>query len=114
MKHNRRHWLGAMGSGVIAGAIPQNADAQTSSSMSKPLDLSQFQPKSALHAKETKVPKPRYPVIDVHTHLSFSRKREVRVHVDHRIPWLRHLGLFRVERTLWLKLREVERFTHRG
>src|ERR1041385_6587817 len=76
MKHNRRHWLGAMGSGVIAGAIPQNADAQTSSSMSKPLDLSQFQPKSALHAKETKVPKPRYPVIDVHTHLSFSRKSQ--------------------------------------
>lgn len=76
MKQNRRHWLNTVGTGMIAGALPQVADAQTSPSMSKSLDLSQFQPKSALHVKETRVARPRYPVIDVHTHLSFSRKSQ--------------------------------------
>jgi predicted TIM-barrel fold metal-dependent hydrolase len=40
----------------------------------KPLDLSAFQPVSKLVAKETKLEKLRFPVIDVHTHLSFSKK----------------------------------------
>src|SRR5262249_16414969 len=44
--------------------------------MSQPLDLSQFQPKSELQVKETKVARPRYPVIDFHTHLSFAGKSE--------------------------------------
>jgi len=35
------------------------------------LDLSEFQPKSMLHVSETKVPRARYPVVDVHTHLCF-------------------------------------------
>jgi hypothetical protein len=39
------------------------------------LDLSDFQPKSMLHVPETKVPRARFPVIDVHTHLSFARDR---------------------------------------
>ncbi len=38
------------------------------------LDLSEFQPKSMLHVRETKVPRSRYPVIDVHTHLSVRAK----------------------------------------
>jgi hypothetical protein len=38
------------------------------------LDLAEFRPKSMLHVPETKVPKSRYPVIDVHTHLSIRAK----------------------------------------
>ena len=38
------------------------------------LDLADFRPKSMLHAPETKVPKSRYPVIDIHTHLSIRAK----------------------------------------
>jgi len=76
LKQNRRDWIGVIGTGVVGGVLPQAAVAQTTSSMSKSLDLSQFQPKSALHVKETKVATPRFPVIDVHTHLSFSRKSQ--------------------------------------
>ncbi|HEV3201151.1 MAG TPA: amidohydrolase family protein [Bryobacteraceae bacterium] len=72
MKSNRRRWL-QMSTGAIA--LSRVADAQTSP-MSKPLDLSQYQPKSALDAKETRVPRPRYPVIDVHSHLSFARRSQ--------------------------------------
>jgi predicted TIM-barrel fold metal-dependent hydrolase len=42
----------------------------------KALDLSEYQPKSMLHVRETKVDRARYPVIDVHTHLSFAAKSE--------------------------------------
>jgi predicted TIM-barrel fold metal-dependent hydrolase len=42
----------------------------------KPLDLSQYEPRSMLHVKETQVERARYPVIDIHTHLSFSAKVE--------------------------------------
>lgn len=38
----------------------------------KPLDLKDFEPKSMLHVKETSVPRARFPVIDIHTHLSFT------------------------------------------
>jgi predicted TIM-barrel fold metal-dependent hydrolase len=37
-----------------------------------PLDLSEFQPKSMLHVPETKVLRAKFPVIDVHAHLSFQ------------------------------------------
>ncbi len=42
----------------------------------KPLELSEYEPRSMLHVKETHVPRARYPVIDIHTHLSFSSKVE--------------------------------------
>ncbi len=38
------------------------------------MDLSDYQPRSMLHVPETHVPRSRFPVIDVHTHLSFSAK----------------------------------------
>jgi predicted TIM-barrel fold metal-dependent hydrolase len=40
------------------------------------LPLTQYEPKSMLHVPETRVPTPRFPVIDVHTHLSFSSSLE--------------------------------------
>src|SRR5436309_8899074 len=36
----------------------------------KPLQLADFEPRSMLHVPETKVERSRYPLIDVHTHLS--------------------------------------------
>jgi predicted TIM-barrel fold metal-dependent hydrolase len=38
----------------------------------KPLDLSEFEPQSMLEVKQTPVERSRYPVIDLHTHISFS------------------------------------------
>ena len=45
-------------------------------SAGKPLQLANFQPRSMLHVPETKVPRPRYPVIDIHTHLSVTAKTD--------------------------------------
>jgi predicted TIM-barrel fold metal-dependent hydrolase len=50
-------------------------DAQDEKEPKKvPLDISQFEPRSMLHVKETQVSRPRYPVIDIHCHLTFSAK----------------------------------------
>jgi predicted TIM-barrel fold metal-dependent hydrolase len=40
------------------------------------LPLTEFQPKSMLQVSETKVPRSRFPVIDIHTHLCWSAKSE--------------------------------------
>ena len=45
-------------------AAPQNAPQNA------PLPVSEFEPKSMLHAAETRVPRSRYPVIDFHTHIT--------------------------------------------
>ena len=48
------------------------AQAQEKSSAVKGLPLEQYEPKSMLHAKETHVPRSRYPVIDFHTHITWT------------------------------------------
>jgi predicted TIM-barrel fold metal-dependent hydrolase len=40
----------------------------------KPMDLGDYQPKSMLQVPETRVERARYPVIDIHTHLSWAVK----------------------------------------
>ena len=40
----------------------------------EPLLLRNFEPRSMLHVRETKVLRSRYPVIDIHTHLSSVAK----------------------------------------
>jgi len=45
-------------------------------SAGKPLQLADFQPRSMLHVPETKVPRSRFPVIDIHTHLSVTAKTD--------------------------------------
>src|SRR5271165_3450428 len=47
----------------------------------KPLDLSEFEPQSMLEVKRTPVERSRYPVIDVHAHMSFSAKVVNGVHL---------------------------------
>jgi predicted TIM-barrel fold metal-dependent hydrolase len=66
--------VGALGAGV-AGEAGASQDAAALGAGGT-LALSDFQPRSMLHVIETRVPTPRFPVIDVHTHLSFSKRAE--------------------------------------
>jgi predicted TIM-barrel fold metal-dependent hydrolase len=73
MDVSRRQWLGGLGAGVLAGAsmplgAPRAAEAAESSASGIP--LKDFEPRSMLHVPETRVPRSRFPVIDMHTHLS--------------------------------------------
>ena len=69
---NRRKCLAGIGAGITAGILP-GAEAQNTAAR-KPLDISQYEPQSMLHVKETHVERAKYPVIDIHTHISFSKK----------------------------------------
>jgi predicted TIM-barrel fold metal-dependent hydrolase len=77
-KLNRRRWLESLGTAAVASALPSPAfSAQLKSpegAGKMKLDLSDFRPKSMLHVPGTKVEKSRYPVIDIHTHLSIRAK----------------------------------------
>jgi predicted TIM-barrel fold metal-dependent hydrolase len=78
MTMNRRQWLTTASAGSLGGmALRGNEAAHDELKPDpKPLDLSQYEPRSMLHVKETAVERARYPVIDIHTHLSFSKKVE--------------------------------------
>src|SRR4029078_8222517 len=49
------------------------------------LALTDFQPKSMLHVPVTQVPRAKFPVIDVHTHLSFAAKHHGGVAMGERV-----------------------------
>jgi predicted TIM-barrel fold metal-dependent hydrolase len=75
----RRRWLESMGMVFAAGRLPTTSIMSPPvelESAGKPLQLADFQPRSMLHVPETKVPRPRYPVIDIHTHLSVTAKAD--------------------------------------
>ena len=55
---------------------PTYEQSAASSASSAPLALVDFQPRSMLHVPETTVARARFPVIDVHTHLTFSAKAQ--------------------------------------
>ena len=78
---NRRQWL--YGAGLVVGASrlnPPTAEAQAETPPApKPLDLSQYEPKSMLHVHESHVERAKFPLIDIHTHLSVSTKSEAGV-----------------------------------
>jgi predicted TIM-barrel fold metal-dependent hydrolase len=78
MSMNRRQWLTTASVGSLGGMALQGSEAAQHEPKPepKPLDLSQYEPRSMLHLKETTVERARYPVIDIHTHLSFSKKVE--------------------------------------
>ena len=70
----RRTLLGAAGAALTAAC---SGDAQADTPPVRTgggLDLRDYQPRSMLHVPETKVPRAKFPVIDIHTHLSFNRK----------------------------------------
>ena len=69
----RRQLLQSAGALLAASRISTEATAGPSAKeedAAKPLLLKDFEPRSMLHVPETKVPRSRYPVVDVHTHLS--------------------------------------------
>jgi predicted TIM-barrel fold metal-dependent hydrolase len=75
----RRRWLESIGMVFVAGRLPTPSITSPPvelDSAGKPLPLADFQPRSMLHVPETKVPRPRYPVIDIHTHLSVTAKTD--------------------------------------
>jgi Predicted metal-dependent hydrolase of the TIM-barrel fold len=82
---NRREWLGALSMALGAIARPRGVSAlatteldseEQSSSGAPPLALVDYEPKSMLHVRETRVERARFPVVDVHTHLTVSAKSE--------------------------------------
>src|SRR5258707_3203588 len=73
----RRRWLESMGMFFFAGRLPRTpmrSSAAAPEGARKSLQLADFQPRSMLHVPETKVLRSRHPVIDIHTHLSFTAK----------------------------------------
>ena len=78
---SRREWIGGMAAALAAGTvIPRDADGsglpvqRPEASTPQPLDIAQFQPRSMLRVPETSVPRAKYPVIDIHTHLTFQER----------------------------------------
>jgi len=90
---NRRQWIGSAGAVIAASAFkyPGPAGSQVKSpegAGKMKLELSEFQPKSMLHVPETKVPRARFPVIDIHTHLSFRAKSVNGVGLGEKVEFL--------------------------
>jgi predicted TIM-barrel fold metal-dependent hydrolase len=62
--------LGALGAGLPT--VAAGAEGPSCPTAGEPLLLRDFRPRSMLHVRESRVEKPRFPVIDVHTHLTFA------------------------------------------
>jgi predicted TIM-barrel fold metal-dependent hydrolase len=79
---DRRQWLSralAAGAALVGGTGAVHARrrdplAPAPAAPEPPLALKDFQPRSMLHVPETKVPRARFPLIDVHTHLGWRAK----------------------------------------
>jgi len=75
---NRRELLYATGMGMIGGTVAQAAGVHTYAGDNRPhpLSLADYEPRSMLQVKETHVARARFPVIDIHTHISVSAHSE--------------------------------------
>ena len=90
----RRQWL--IGSAVstalsrfaraVASTEPHQSGYARPTSK-QPLDLSDFQPRSMLHVPETHVPRAKFPVIDIHTHLGWSKKWEQGIPISEEVEF---------------------------
>jgi len=92
---NRRQWLSRVGAAGVAtvavtGASAQGQEPSKPAQAVKPerLALEDFQPKSMLHVPETNVTRSRFPVIDVHTHLTMGARHKNGVTVEEEIRLL--------------------------
>lgn len=82
-KLNRREALTFGGVGLLASTIRAPRGLQTEQANAhRPLDLSDYEPKSMLHVKETRVERAKFPVIDIHTHISVSMRAVNGVELD--------------------------------
>ena len=85
---DREHGCGDRG-WRIDGSAPAGWQVKSPEGAGKMrLDLSEFQPKSMLHVPETKVSRARFPVIDIHTHLSFRSKSVNGVGIGEKVEFL--------------------------
>lgn len=76
-KIGRRNLFQSVSAFLLASKMPASARTlppHSSVDAAKPLQLADFQPRSMLHVPETRVLRSRYPVIDIHTHLSLTAK----------------------------------------
>lgn len=69
-------------------ATPQTRPAVPANPPEKALALKDFQPHSMLHTAETRIDRARFPVIDIHTHLSWSAKSRNGVFLSEQMEYL--------------------------
>ena len=72
---NRREWLAVTSGALVMPATVPRRDGladQAAGAAGAALPLEQFQPVSMLQVRVSRVERPRFPVIDIHTHLSWS------------------------------------------
>lgn len=87
---NRRQWVRMLGLAFGASAYRGTARSMSASqephtqpgAEGTPLPLAEYEPKSMLHVPETHVERPRFPVVDVHTHITVSAKSKNGVDVS--------------------------------
>jgi predicted TIM-barrel fold metal-dependent hydrolase len=80
---------GAIAAGAWTDGAPGYGQVRSPQGAGKmKLDLAEFQPKSMLHVPETKLSRARYPVIDVHTHLSFRAQSRNGVGLGEKLEFL--------------------------
>ncbi len=98
---NRRQLLTTTGLGLMAGAVAHTgvlpgslsgaeSPAKDGKGKATPLSLSGYEPKSMLQVHETQIERSRFPVIDIHTHISISAKSKNGVEL---VPERRYLGI---------------------
>jgi predicted TIM-barrel fold metal-dependent hydrolase len=82
---NRRAWMASFGTAAavavsrrVSGQSATTATGAQTPSKPPPVLLTDFQPRSMLHVAETHVEKPRFPVVDSHTHLTSRRDGGIR------------------------------------
>jgi predicted TIM-barrel fold metal-dependent hydrolase len=89
---SRRRLLESVGLFAAAGTLPAAAGAGQLKSPEGAgkinLDLADFQPISMLHVPETKVLRSRYPVVDIHAHLSIRAKSTAGVGIGEEMEFL--------------------------
>ncbi len=72
-KISRRELLAGLAVSAFTGSCPTLAQQEpTAKTAQQPLSIKDYEPKSMLHVAETRVERARFPVIDFHTHLSFT------------------------------------------
>ncbi len=90
---NRRQWLGGTAAALLSRTVgscrpSDGVGVEEAPKGRKSLDLSEFQPKSMLHVPETSVPRSRFPVIDIHTHLSWAASSKNGVFLGEKMQYL--------------------------
>jgi predicted TIM-barrel fold metal-dependent hydrolase len=90
---NRRQLLCTTGLGLLGGAVAHAkvlpASSSDAKSQSSSLSLAEYEPKSMLQVRETHVERARFPVIDIHTHITVSAKSKDGVEL---VPERQYLG----------------------